>query len=95
MKIDISKLDSSCLYGSYRELAELIGIENTIKIYDKYGGGYLSLPKKFLDDDYIHQQILHEYNGKNTQELAKKYGYTYSWVRKLIKTYKKQKEVDT
>lgn len=83
--IDLKELDSSCFNGSYREMVDLIGQEHTIILHARYAGEYVTFPKKLLADNYIHQQILSEYDGKNARELARKYGFTYSWVMKLIK----------
>ena len=84
-EIDLCKLDSSCFNGSYRELVELIGHENTIILYNNFAGQYVTFPKKLLSDEYLHGQIKKEYDGKNGKVLAKKYGYTYSWIMKLLK----------
>ena len=59
-----------------------------LKIYKKYSGQYLTFPKKLLTDDYVHQMLLAEYDGRNGKALARKYGYTYSWVMKMIKASK-------
>lgn len=83
--IDLVKLDSSCFNGSYKELVELIGHESTLLLHKTYGGQYVTFPKKLLADAYIHELILTEYDGTNAIELAKKYNYTYSWIRKLLK----------
>lgn len=88
MNIDNKYLTSDCYNGSYKELIDLIGYENTMKIYESYAGQYITLPKKLYSDDYIHQCIREEYNGTNAREIAKKYNYTYSWIMKLLKNNK-------
>lgn len=82
---DLSKLDCSCFYGAYSDLCKLIGAEATLMIHEQYSGQLLSLPKKLLADDYVHTEIIREYDGTNALALAKKYGYTVSWIRKVIK----------
>ncbi len=74
-----------CLNGIYKKLAELIGFEATVKLHSEFGGGYLSLPKKLLSDEYVYQCILKEYNGTNAREIAKSLDCTYSWILKIIK----------
>lgn len=81
-------LESTCFNGCYCELVELIGHENMFKMYKKYSGQYLSFPKKLLTDEYVHEMLLAEYDGGNGKILARKYGYTYSWVMKMIKASK-------
>ncbi len=86
--IDVSELDVSCFNGCYRDLVELIGHDNTLILYRAYAGQYVSFPKKLLADSFVHEQIIKEYNSVNAKELARKYGYTYSWIMKLIKKLK-------
>lgn len=89
---DMINLDSACFNGSYKEFVELIGHKNTLILYETYAGQYVTFPKKLLSDKYLHERILKEYDGKNAKELAKKYGYTYSWTMKLLKKLKVQSE---
>lgn len=69
----------------YKELAEIIGIENAIKLNIIYGGQQVSFPKRIVSQDYCEKQIKLEYNGKNIKELAQKYGYTERWVYNILK----------
>ena len=80
-----STLDSSCFNGAYKELVELIGYENTLLIHDYFAGQYVTFPKRLLSEKYLHEQIIKEYNGTNAKELARKYDYSYSWIRKIVK----------
>lgn len=82
----LGKLDSSCFHGAYRDLCEIVGQEATILIHEHYSGQLVSLPKKLLADSYVHEEICREYDGTNALFLAKKYGYTVSWIRKVVKT---------
>lgn len=91
-EIDLSQLDSSCFNGSYKELVELIGHEHTLLLYRQYAGQYLTFPKKLLTDEFLHGQILKEYDGANGKQLAKKYGFTYSWVMKIIRANKENSD---
>lgn len=78
--------NSDCLNGTYKKLAQLIGFEATIKLHSEFGGGgYIPTPKKLLSDEYVHQCILSEYDGKNARQLAKDWDCTYSWILKLVK----------
>lgn len=56
--------------------------------HEHYSGQLVSLPKKLLADHYVHDEIFREYNGTNALALAKKYGYTVSWIRKVVKSKK-------
>lgn len=82
----LGKLDISCFHGAYRDLCQIVGQEATILIHEHYSGQLVSLPKKLLSDSYVHEEIYREYDGTNALALAKKYGYTVSWIRKVVKT---------
>ena len=42
-------------------------------------------PLKFYSKEYMAQQIQAEYNGKNVRDLARKYGYSESRVRQILR----------
>ncbi len=85
MAMNVNKLDSSCFNGAYKEFVELIGHKNTLLVHAYFAGQYVTFPKKLLCETYLHQQIWSEYDGSNAKDLARKYGYSYSWVRKILK----------
>jgi len=84
--IDMTKLDSSCFHGAYRDICELLGQQAVLIIHEHYAGQLVSFPKKLLADSYVHREIIREYDGTNAVILSKKYGYTVSWIRKVVKT---------
>ena len=86
MKEDGIKIESHCLYGDYKELCNLIGYEAVEKLYLRYSGGYINLPKKLFVEGFVHDYIVKCYfNGRKAKELAREYGYTYSWIMKLVR----------
>ena len=74
--------------GVYKDLAETVGVENAYKIYSHFKGLQLMFPLKFYSKTYIMQQICSEYNGKNVHALARKYGYSESRVRQILREAK-------
>ena len=86
--IDMTKLDSSCFHGAYRDICELLGQQAVMILHEHYAGQLVSFPKKLLADSYVHKEICREYDGTNAVILSKKYGYTVSWIRKVVKTRK-------
>ena len=88
MNIELSKLDSTCFHGAYRDICELLGHKAALALHEHYAGQLVSFPKKLLADSYVHEAIYREYDGTNALELAKKYGFTVSWVRKVVKSKK-------
>lgn len=92
MDDNILEVTSSDLAGVYKEVAETVGVDNAYKIYNHFRGLQLMFPLKFYSKEYIMQQIRTEYNGKNVRDLARKYGYSESRVRQILR---KEKERDT
>lgn len=88
---DILDVTSSDLAGVYKEVAETVGVDNAYKIYNHFRGLQLMFPLKFYSKEYMVQQIQAEYNGKNIRDLARKYGYSESRVRQILR---KGKEID-
>lgn len=87
--LDVTSAD---LAGVYKEVAETVGIDNAYKIFHHFRGLQLMFPLKFYSSEYIAQQIKAEYNGKNVRELARKYGYSESRVRQILRKREDAKE---
>ncbi|PSJ67006.1 hypothetical protein C7J99_22995 [Brevibacillus brevis] len=79
-EVTLKELSSTAL-----EIAEIIGIEATLKLIKKFGGDMLYLPKEETIFRSIRdKRIKAEYNGANYKELAQKYNITVSWVREIL-----------
>lgn len=70
--------------GIYRQIAELIGVENLASLAKLIGGTTFYLPKlesfiKPVRDTHIKK----EFTGYNHVELARKYDVTERWIRIL------------
>lgn len=85
--IDYDKLKSEDLNGSYRDLAEILGVEAAIKIHVNCRGTQMFFPMELFSRAFIADRIVKEYNGRNTKELARKYNFTEKWVRKILKDH--------
>ena len=68
----------------YGELAQLIGMENTIKLYEVYRGMQITFPKRIYAKEFVKERVKLEFDGQNLKELCKKYGYSERWIRKMI-----------
>ena len=68
--------DLNGLNDVYREIADEIGIENTIAIYKMFHGAQISFPNRLFSKEYIHNAIVEEYNGNNVLQVAQKYKYS-------------------
>gem|GEM_PF-6353164 len=82
------KLESDCFHGTYRDICDLLGQKAALALHEHYAGQVVSFPKKLLADSFVHEAIYREFDGTNGLELAKKYGYTIGWVRKVVKSKK-------
>ena len=82
----MKKIEPEDLHGLndiYRDLTELVGLENMQKIYNQYNGFQISFPKKLYHKEYVREVVERDYDGSNTQELARRYGYTERWIRTI------------
>ncbi len=89
-KWDVNLLgnDLSGLNEIYREIANEIGIENTIRIFNLFHGTQISFPNRLFSKEHIHKAILQEYNGKNALQLAQKYNYSERSIWRILKSKK-------
>lgn len=86
MRFDLKlKAEKEYLNDTYKKLANLVGIENARKLFEEYRGQQISFPIEFYSKQYIYDQIIYEYDGKNTKYLVQKYGYSERTVRRILK----------
>jgi hypothetical protein len=65
------------------QLKMLIGKENALKVYKLFEGENIYFPKR-IGLAELHNQIYAELNeGRSYGELARKYGYSKSYIRKI------------
>lgn len=69
----------------YRDIADEIGVENTLAIYKLFHGTQISFPNRLFSKEYIHNAIINEYNGSNVPQLAQKYNYSERSVWRILK----------
>lgn len=80
-----AEMSVECLPESYQAVAEIVGIENALKLSQHLGGLYFYYPQ--LDSllrKKRDERIQNEFNGCNHRELARKYGLTESWIRTIV-----------
>ena len=80
--------DLSGLNDVYHDIADEIGIENTIAIYRLFHGTQSTFPSRLFSKEYIHDAIIKEYNGKNALQLAQKYNYSERTIWRILKSKK-------
>lgn len=69
----------------YSQLVDIVGVEETQKIYDNLKGQQVTFPMRLYKPEYVLQEVKLRYDGNNLRELAKEYGYTERYLRGLLK----------
>ncbi len=72
----------------YRDIANEIGIENTMAIFRLFHGTQISFPNRLFSKEYTHKAIIEEYNGNNIPQLAQKYNYSERTIWRILKKTK-------
>ena len=78
-----SDINASDLSGIYQDIAEVIGIEATLKLYDNFKGLQITFPKKLYSIGYVRKQPT--YPNADIKQLSKKLGYTERRLRQIKK----------
>ena len=81
----VDQISLEDLPESYRDVAMVVGVENTIKLSDTLGG--LAYYFQQLDKVLIRKRdalIKSEFTGANHKPLARKYGLSEVWIRQIV-----------
>ena len=84
-EVEMLKDNPDGLNDVYRDIADEIGVENTLAIYKLFHGTQISFPNRLFSKEYIHNAIINEYNGSNVPQLAQKYNYYERSVWRILK----------
>ena len=82
--IKVKYVDSSGLQGVYKELAEIIGVDATIAVYNELKGQQVTFPTRLFEKNYVIEEVNLRYDGTNLKELAREFEYTERWIRTFI-----------
>ncbi len=66
----------------YHRIARIIGVDATLKLARELGGERIYLPK--LTTVTRDEEIRQRYDGYNIRELAREYGLSERWIRKIV-----------
>ncbi len=88
LEVELLKKDLAGLNDVYRDIADEIGVENTLAIYKLFHGTQISFPNRLFSKEYTHKAIISEYNGNNVPQLAQKYNYSERSIWRILKTAK-------
>ena len=87
-EVNLLNNDLIGLNDVYRDIAQEIGLENTLAIYNLFHGTQISFPNRLFSKEYIHNAIIKEYNGNNVSLLAQKYNYSERSIWRILKSIK-------
>lgn len=82
---------SSDYFGIYREIAEILGIENTEKLHNHFRGQQVVFPMKLYSDEYVCEYVTKnlENKTKTKKELAREFQYTERRISEIVRNCKK------
>lgn len=81
--------------GIYEDMVDYLGLEITVKIYERYKGQQINFPIKLHSMEYIVEQLSTNNDSKSIKAIARKYGYTEQWLRRMIKKSSKTLSEET
>lgn len=85
----MSKKNEPVLNGVYETFSELIGFDNTSKIYKHFAGSQINFPTRLFSKEFVLQEAIKSYDGTSASinKIAVKYNYSERTVRKLLKDH--------
>lgn len=93
-KINRHELTLDDLQEQHRSYAEIIGLDNLLKLSDAFGGTDIYIPqRKELEKNKIYNMIYQEFDGSNLQELTQRYGVSKTTVYNIVK--EKRQEISS
>ncbi|MFC6164691.1 Mor transcription activator family protein [Lactiplantibacillus dongliensis] len=76
----------AALNSIYADLYEIVGPENVEKIFRQQRGIQVTFPTHLYDRTKLVPIIRMEAQNYNVRELARMYGYSERWVRRVLKS---------
>lgn len=84
----MSEIDLKLLNMVYREIADKLGLEAAVEIYEMFRGQQICFPVRFYNSEKLRETICDEYDGKNIRALSVKYNYSEKTIRRIIRENK-------
>ena len=69
----------------YCEMAELVGTENTYKIFEHFRGQSANFPQRLYSTQYVEKYVKEHYDGTNLREFAKMFNYSERRIRQILR----------
>lgn len=78
-------MNASDFVPAYKEIAEVIGVDETIKIFEHFRGQQMTFPQRIYSIEYVEKYVRDNYDGTNIRELARKFNYSERRIRDFLK----------
>lgn len=90
-KLNRHELTLDDLQEQHRSYAEIIGLDNLLKLSDAFGGTNIYIPqRKELEKYKIYNMIYKEFDGSNLQELTQRYGVSKTTVYNIVQEKRRE-----
>ena len=86
---DVKQIISECQNETVSELVQVLGIENTVRLIEVFGGSQLYIPRleTLTKNEYRNSMICTDcMNGMSYRAVASKYGLSEMAIRKIIRS---------
>lgn len=83
----MSKNSMPVLNGVYEAISELIGFDNTTKLYKHFAGSQINFPTRLFSKEFVLSEAVKAYDGtsESINKIAVKYNYSERTIRKLLR----------
>ena len=87
----MSKKNEPVLNGIYETISELIGFDNTSKIYKHFAGSQINFPTRLFSKEFVLQEAIKSYDG--TSASINKIAVKYNYFKERCKNIKGRKKL--
>ena len=78
-------MKSSDFVPTYKEIADVVGVDNAYKIYEHFRGQQMTFPQRIYSTAYVERYVKDNYDGTNIRELARMFNYSERRIREFLK----------
>lgn len=73
--------------GIYEDVVNVVGAEKIEEFYHHFQGQQVEFPMRLYSRNYVVKQVIKLRNEESIKSLARKFGYSERYLRKLIQQY--------
>lgn len=91
---DVKQIISECQNGTVSELVQVLGVENTVRLIEVFGGSQIYIPKfNNLSREYRDSEIYKDFlSGISYSELRHKYKLSEKTIRAVINAEREKRK---